>query len=151
MCQTNTPLDIAKAFCEVALDMQKSSYPNVLKFYAADRAVMETYAAYGSTNSRSISVEKEFAPMIRQNLLAVLQDKTTPPEEVYEDCVDGLSAFSSEDCIQAYSMIEPLLFTNWPDITQGSRVAPTLGIGRHQGGFLENGRCGINTVARDVI
>lgn len=116
MSQTNGPQDFAKAFYGVAHDIQKSSYPNIRKFYAVVRAVDQFEFAYG-TNGFSMPEARELEPLVGQNLMPIIQDKTTPPEEVYEVCDNGLRGFNwnNDGYIQAYSVIEPPLFSNWPD------------------------------------
>jgi len=116
MSQTNSPQDFAEAFCGVALDMQKSSYPDIRKFYAVIRAVDQLFYAYG-TNAYPMSVTRQIEPLMGQNLLSVIQDKTTPPEEAYEVCDESLKEFNGDkdNYAQAYSMTEPPLFANWPD------------------------------------
>jgi hypothetical protein len=93
--------------------------PDIRKLFTAIHALNQVSFAYGYTNVQAIPVVKEISPIIRQNLLAILQNKTTPLEDVYEACDEGLKAFDfrSDDCIQTYSMIEATLFTNWPEST----------------------------------
>lgn len=116
MSQTNSPQDFAEALCGVALDMQKSSYPDIRKFYAVIRAMDQLSYAYG-TNGNSMPEAQELGPLVSQNLSPVIQDKTTPPEEVYEVCDEYLKGFNgnTDSYIQAYTAIEPPLFANWPD------------------------------------
>ena len=116
MSQTNSPQKFADAFCSVAKDMQKSSYPDVRKFYAAVRAMEQLFYAYG-TNDQSMPVAQEIAPFSGQDIMSIVQDKTTTPEEAFEVCEAGLSGLgrSSADYSRGYSMIEPPLFANWPN------------------------------------
>jgi tetratricopeptide (TPR) repeat protein len=115
--QTNSQRDIAEAYCRAALDMEKSSYPDMDKFFAALRAIHQTTFAYGYTNANAMETVKEISRSFGKNLIGILKDKTTPPEDVYEACAEGLDEFgrNSDDYRQVYSTIEPLLFTNWPN------------------------------------
>ena len=116
MSQTNSPQDYAEALCGAALDIQKSLYPDIRKFYAVIRAVDQLFYAYG-TNAYPMSVTRQIEPLMGQNLLSVIQDKTTPPEEAYEACDESLKEFNGEkdNYAKAYSMTEPPIFANWPD------------------------------------
>jgi hypothetical protein len=115
MSQTNTPQAFADVFCETADKLQQSSYPPIRKFYAALRALQQVYYAY-STNADRETIH-ELAQGIMNNLMDTLDDKTTPPEEIYDACHETLAAYSGgktayEDC---YNKIEQPLFQNWPN------------------------------------
>jgi hypothetical protein len=93
LSQTNSPQVIAEAYCGVALDMEKSSYPDIRKFFAALRAIHQTTFAYGYTNVYAMETVKEISRSFGKNLTGVLQDKMTPPEDVYEACAECLNEF----------------------------------------------------------
>jgi hypothetical protein len=114
---TNSPKDFAVALHNVAFDMQKSLYPNMRKLAVEIAALEQIYKAYGYTNAETISDMKELSPHISENLQAVLADKTTPPEDVFWACDKTLKIFDwqREDYIEIYSMMEPLLVSNWHD------------------------------------
>jgi hypothetical protein len=115
MSQTSSPKDSADAFCKTADDMQQSLYPPIRKFYASLRALQQVYSAYG-TNADQETIH-ELAQGIMNNLMDTLNDKITPPEEVYDVCHETLAAYSGgkiayEHC---YGQIEQPLFQNWPN------------------------------------
>ncbi|HUA66933.1 MAG TPA: hypothetical protein VMA13_00165 [Candidatus Saccharimonadales bacterium] len=113
--QFGRPKVVDREFRRVALEMQKSSYPAEPKFYAAERAFMQ--GEDDATNATAISQKAQIAQFVQEDLLAVLQDKTTPPDEAYIACVDMLNTLNWEkdDYIKTYSLMEPLLFSNWPN------------------------------------
>jgi hypothetical protein len=117
MSQTNSPEEIANTLCTAALDLQKSSYPPDRKFFATIRAIDASVAAHGFMFANQMPTVKELYPYIETNLLAVLNDKTTPPEEVYEASAECLRLFVEQPNIYVsfYSVIEPRLLANWPD------------------------------------
>jgi hypothetical protein len=118
MDQTNTPQDFAKALCDVALDLHKSSYPNIRKFFAAIRALDQLTYAYG-TNVSSKPVLRQIQPLVGQFLLPTIQDKTLPPEEAYQVCKEALQQLRGDanksNYARAYSTIEGPIFDNWPN------------------------------------
>jgi hypothetical protein len=117
MSQTNSPEEIANRLCTAALDLQNSSYPPDRKLFATIRAIDASVAAHGFMFANQMPTVKELYPFIETNLLAVLDDKTTPPEEVYEASSECLRLFVEQPSIYVgfYSVIEPRLFANWPD------------------------------------
>ena len=124
LSQSQSLKAVASGVRDAALDLQKSSYPSIRKFYAVDCAMVMATAAYGRAAAEPKSVTQEMSPFIKQDLLDALKDKTTPPTVVYDACTEALKAFTawhndliilSDDYSQTYSLIEPLLFTNWPD------------------------------------
>jgi hypothetical protein len=116
MSQTNSAQDLAKAFCDVALDMQKSSYQSIRKFYASSRALDQLFFAYG-TNTAAISESQEIMADVSQNLFPTIQDKTLPVEEVYEVCHYALqlATGSANGYARLYNDMEGPLFSNWPN------------------------------------
>ncbi len=116
MSQTESAKDFADAFCQVAKDMQKSGYSAVRKFSASERAVDQLFYVYG-TNVQTVPEANQISSFVGQVVMSVVQDKTTPPEEVYEVCDLGLSGLGAHpgDYEKGYSMLEPPLFANWPN------------------------------------
>jgi hypothetical protein len=114
MSQTNSAQDFSDAFCRVEADMQKSSYPSIRKFYASLRALNQLYETY-HTNADRDKVHV-LATDIMDDLMQMLGDKASPPDEVYDACHETLVTYSGgkeayENC---YSKIEQSLFANWP-------------------------------------
>jgi hypothetical protein len=114
MSQTNSPQVFADAFHKMADDMEQSSYPPIRKFYAAARTLNQVFYAYHTNVDRQLV--GELGDDMAANLMTVLSDKTTPPEEAYQACSEALYEFSGsksryEDC---YNKIEQPLFKNWP-------------------------------------
>jgi hypothetical protein len=96
-CQTGSRQAIAEAFCKAGLDMEQSSYPNIRKFYAWQRASQQLIYAYGyGTN---IPAEMRQLPIwqdAQANLQAALSDQTMPPEEAYDCCHDLLNSWKGD-------------------------------------------------------
>lgn len=123
LSQTNNAIVTADAFCKVASDIQNSIYPPIRKFYAALRAVNQLFYAYGySTNFLAEHpVLGQMEPLIGQNIMPALEDKTMPAEEAYDVCHEALASIQGEGIADdrayamAYNAIEPLLFKNWPN------------------------------------
>lgn len=117
LTKTSKSQALAGAYYEVAVDMQKSGYHAIRKFYASHRAVNQASLAYGYTNSLTMPTVKEIAPILDQDLLAVVNNSTTPVEEVYAACDERfrILKWHTEEYIRAYSNIESPLFANWPD------------------------------------
>ncbi|MGH7951448.1 MAG: hypothetical protein ACREFE_05960, partial [Limisphaerales bacterium] len=114
MNQINSREAFADAFSKMQEDMEQSSYPPVRKFYASLRTLEQVYYADGTNaDGRTTS---QLADSMVEELTQMLGDSTTPPEEVYEACNQGLYELSGgrkryENC---YQQIEPPLFKNWP-------------------------------------
>ena len=117
MSQTNSPEEIANTLCTAALDLQNSSYPPDRKLFATIRAIDASVAAHGFMFANQMPTVKELYPYFETNLMAVLDDKTTPPEEAYEASAEFLRLFIEQPniYISFYSMIEPRLVANWPE------------------------------------
>src|SRR5208283_1235864 len=116
LSRTNSPEEFARAFSQVAREMQKSSYPSIRKCYADVRAVDQIYYAYG-TNAMSMPVLAEIWPLVGRDLNQTIQDQALPPDEAYEVCREALHELtgSATDYAQAYSSIEGTLLNNWPN------------------------------------
>jgi|GEM_PF-212234 len=113
--QTNTPKIFADAFLKNAQDIQQSTYPSIRKFYVSLRAVQQIYYTFG-TNADSQEIQAAGGRLL-EYLMGALNDKTTPPGEVYEACLEGLNAYQGDKNLyeQFYNRIEKPLFENWPD------------------------------------
>ncbi len=124
MAQTNSSKKFLDAYYKVALDMQTSSYPTIRKFYAAQRAVDQLFYTYGYATNNNIEAQPTFQkvmPLISQNLLPALEDKTMPAVEASEAC-DALFTCMMGEGIPDYHAyawyyhaIEKPIFDNWPD------------------------------------
>jgi hypothetical protein len=114
MSQTNSPKDFSDAFCKVEADMEQSAYPPIRKFYAALRAQQQLYYAFPTNYDRQLAFE--LAQRINDNLADTVNDKATPPEEVYDACHEGLYQMSGSDewYTNCYNRIATPLFANWP-------------------------------------
>jgi tetratricopeptide (TPR) repeat protein len=119
MSQSASPEEVATAFCDTARDMQKSSYPNVRKFYASIRAFDQLYYAYGS-NSMSMPVFREVYGFMVQDFMPTIQDPALPAEEAYEVSKEYLKEFqwNADRYEQEYAPVEQTLLKNWPDASQ---------------------------------
>jgi hypothetical protein len=114
--QTNSKEVFLKAFCQTAKDMQKSAYPPVRKFYAAERALDQIFYTCG-TNTAGQPIWGEITPLISQSVEAALNDKTMPAREAYEIANKALYWVSCDtnNYQQAYRCVEKPLLENWPD------------------------------------
>jgi hypothetical protein len=114
--QTNSKGVFLKAFCQTAKDMQKSAYPPVRKFYAAERALDQIFYTCG-TNTAGQPIWGEITPLISQSVEAALNDKTMPAREAYEIANKALYWVSCDtnNYQQAYRCVEKSLLENWPD------------------------------------
>ncbi|MGH7939966.1 MAG: hypothetical protein ACREFR_02705 [Limisphaerales bacterium] len=120
--QTNSPETFADQLCDVALQMQKSSYPPIRKFYAAQRAVDQLFYAYGyNTNHELPPMCPKMMALVGPDLLSALHDKSMPATEAFDACDailasikgQGIPDFSAYS--QAYNAIKGLMFQNWPN------------------------------------
>jgi hypothetical protein len=116
MGQTNSPKAFSDAFCQTALDMEKSSYPSVRKFYAAAAAVEQLGFTYGTSLPPQPLADQVMA-LIGPNLMPILEDKTTPVVEAYEAGKRALDLELGDknNYAQAYRCVEPPMFKNWPN------------------------------------
>jgi hypothetical protein len=112
--QSRTPQQIANEYCEVAQDLQSSSYPDIRKFYAWEWAAQQLKFAYGSRSN--------FPPQLRQlstwgqaesDLLYALKDRTMPVEEAYEASHDLLEAWKWDN--DHYSNLYHQIEEEFPD------------------------------------
>lgn len=123
LAQTNSPKTFADAFCKNALDMQASSYPAIRKFYAAQRAVDQLFFTYGYGTNNIVARPAlyKMEPLVGQNLLLALGDKTMPALEAFEAANASLTSMKGEGIAdypaytQAYDAIEKPIFENWPN------------------------------------
>ncbi|HUA64421.1 MAG TPA: hypothetical protein VME24_01140 [Alphaproteobacteria bacterium] len=121
--QTNSRETFADQFCDVALDMQNSSYPPILKFYAAQRAVDQLFYTYGyhTNNFELHPMFGKMTALIGPNLLSALNDKSMPAEQAFQACDAALTSMKGEGIpdytaySQAYSCMEGPIFQNWPN------------------------------------
>lgn len=116
MDQTNSTRAFTDAFCQVAQDMQKSTYPPVRKFYTAAWALDQIYYTYG-TNPSGQALGKEIMPLAAQNVEPALDDQTMPAREAYEIANKALYLISGDtnEYQQGYQCIETAMLKNWPD------------------------------------
>jgi hypothetical protein len=122
--QTNSPKTFLDAYYKVALDIQASSYPTIRKFYVAQRTIDQLFYTYGYATTNNITTQPAFQkvmPLIGQNLLPSLEDKSMPAVEAFEACDATLNSMMGEGIadtnayIQAYHAMEKPIFENWPD------------------------------------
>lgn len=115
--QTNTPKATSDALIEVESKMQQSQYPAIRKFYAALRAAQEFTHAYGTGGNVDFTVWRQMMGDAVSDLLAVLNDKTTPPAEVYDACSEIIYMLpgNPQGFHRSYDAIEKPLMANWPD------------------------------------
>ncbi|HTR43940.1 MAG TPA: hypothetical protein VMH87_20195 [Pseudomonadales bacterium] len=117
MSQTNSPKAFSDAFVEVEGKMQKSQYPDIRKFYVALRAAQQFMFTYGYGTNVDYTVWRQMMGDAASDLVAVLNDKTTPPNEVYDACSEMIYQLpgSPQGFQNYYDTIEKPLMANWPD------------------------------------
>ena len=119
MSQTNSAMDFADAFYKTSDAMMNSSYPPILKFYATLAAIGQLHQAYGGNMNRETM--GELTTQLTNNLVKILGDKTTPPEEVYDACHQILETFRGNKQLFDYiysDAIEKPLSKNWTDASE---------------------------------
>lgn len=113
----NTPKAFSDAFDETANNMQASAYPDIRKFYVSLRAYQQFLYAYRSSNNVDFTEGYLLFNDAVSNLVGTLNDKATPPEEVYDagsEMIDELPGDVNK--FQTYyNEIQKPLFANWPD------------------------------------
>jgi hypothetical protein len=120
MYQHGTKQAMTDALCKAAENMEKSSYPDIRKFYACDRADEQMHYTYGyGTN-----VPPQYARMAIwgnavTNLLNALSDRTIPPEEFYEASHAYLEKYkgSSNQYSELSHYIEDRFPGNWKNVS----------------------------------
>jgi hypothetical protein len=117
LAQTNSPKTSTDAFCKTADGMQQSPYPAVRKFYVSLRAEQQYTYAYGYGSNVDFTRPRQLIMDARDNLVASLNDKAMPPEEVYEACSELLYQWPGDmtSLKNSWEQIEKPLFTNWPN------------------------------------
>jgi len=117
MSQTNSPKAFSDAFNEVEKKMQQSQYPPIRKFYAALRAFQQFTYTYGYGSNVDYTVGYQLFNDAMSDLVTVINDKTTPPEEIYEAATEIIAQFPGNVAkFQGYyDQIGQPLFANWSD------------------------------------
>jgi hypothetical protein len=113
---TNSAKTYADDFCRIALAMNQSSYPSVRKCYATAATIDQLFLAYG-TNTANQPVARQVMPLMGQNLIPAMADKTMPATEAYELAERALYLVSGDKngYKQAYHCVEQPMFDNWPN------------------------------------
>ncbi|HLX69348.1 MAG TPA: hypothetical protein VKV04_06950 [Verrucomicrobiae bacterium] len=98
---------------KMAQALENSSYPPLRKFYANDRAAIVLWENYDKTLWTEVT---QFRRAAMNDLANAVQDKSLPIEEVSDACDLLLNTVSSnaKELPDAYKMLEPALFRNWP-------------------------------------
>jgi hypothetical protein len=117
MSQTNTPKAFLDAFDEVQSNMQQGLYPAIRKFYATFRAFQQFANMYGNNHNVNFSRGYQYLSDSASDLADALNDKTTPPEEIYDASHELIYALPGDINMfqNDYDQIEKPLFANWPD------------------------------------
>lgn len=117
MNQSNTPQAFLDAFTDDERDMQESDYPPIRKFYVSFRAFQQFTYTHGYGKNVDFTDGIRMMDDAKSDLVATLNDKSTPPEEVYDACYEYLYKLSGDIQVfhSYYDPIEGPLFANWPD------------------------------------
>ncbi len=117
MSQTNTPRAFSDAFDDVESNMQESQYPGIRKFYVSLRAYQQFTYTYGYGQNVDFTEGYQLLDDILTNLVASLNDKTMPPNEIYDACSETINTLpGGASAYQDYcDQIERSLSDNWPD------------------------------------
>jgi hypothetical protein len=117
MDQTNSKEAFVEAFSAMADAMNNSPYPPIRKFYAALRAEQQYTYAHGYGSNVDFTRPEQLIMSARENIANSLNDKTMPPEEVYESCSELLYQWPGDmtSLKNCWEQIERPLFANWPD------------------------------------
>ena len=117
MDQSNTGQAFVDAFCKAAVEMEKSSYPNIRKFYAWHRAGEQATYTYGyGTNMPAELTHLRIWAHAETNLLEALSDHAMPPEEAYDSCHELLQVWQGGK--EHYSLLYPRWKASSPTIGQ---------------------------------
>jgi len=106
--------ELADKYCDAALALKDSGYPDIRKFYASLRAVQQVYSAYGQSADRNTL--NDVGGDLNGMLLRVLDDKTMPAGEMYDACSEGLNVYANDagQFQGLYEQVEKKIFQNWP-------------------------------------
>jgi hypothetical protein len=117
MSQTNSPKAFSDAFNDVESKMQQSQYPAIRKFYVSFRAFQQFTYTYGSNRNADFTKGYQLLDDSDLNLVNTLNDKATPPGEVYDSCYEFLYALPGDINMfhRYYDQIEKPLLANWQD------------------------------------
>lgn len=98
---------------KMAQTMESSAYPPLRKFYANDRAAEVLWENRDKALWPQVT---QFRRAAMNDLSSAIQDKSLPIEEVADACQMLLGTISSnpKELPDAYKMLEPSLFKNWP-------------------------------------
>lgn len=97
------------SLCQAATELENSTYPNLLKFYAWLRAGQQITDTYGyGTNVPADLHAMQTWKHAGMNFITALGDKTMPPEDVYEASHEMLKPWEweSNDYVQIYQTIQ---------------------------------------------
>lgn len=117
MSQTNSPQAFLDAFTDDQDDLQNSDYSPIRKFYVSLRSFQQFTYTHGYGKNVDYTVGIQMMNDARTDLVATLNDKTTPPEEVYDACNEYLYVLPG-DIQQFHNYYDPIegpLLANWPD------------------------------------
>jgi hypothetical protein len=107
---------IADAYCKAAQDLEKSSYPNIRKYYACERAAQALASAFGyGTNMPPEYKRMGIWGNSATNLLNALSDRTIPPEEFYDASHEMLEEYkgSKKQYSDMYHCMEDRFPNDW--------------------------------------
>lgn len=117
MSQTNAPQTFLDAFIADQHDIQNSDYPAIRKFYVSLRAFQQFTYTHGYGKNVDYTVGIQMMNDAQSDLVAALNDKTTPPQETFDACNEYIYVLPGEirQFHNYYDPIEGALFANWPE------------------------------------
>ena len=113
--QTNSKETFTTAYFNMAQEMEKSSYPDLRKFYASFRAVKQYYWA-----NHYAKLPDDWRPLgqaAAADLQRVLADKSVPAGEIYDAASEYLEMWKTTKKYYQpfYAALEQSLNNNWPN------------------------------------
>jgi hypothetical protein len=115
MDQKTSKEEFTEAYCAMASNLEKSSYPSFRKFYAWQNAGDQVHYAYGYTNYPSKFSQMGIWAHAEADLLDAISDVTMPPEEAYNACREMLNDWNGvpDHYAALYEKIKNQLPDHW--------------------------------------
>lgn len=112
---TNSPEILASEFGDIALGMERSSYPSIRKFYAINRVLIYT-RLIKKDKQLTLQLRQKFIPLFIKEIETTLHDKSVPEREAFDVANDTLAIMDGDKANYKFACdwIHSL-FENWPE------------------------------------